>query len=217
MQVKQLAPEDANAMNTLYFSTNSRIILARVVFVLLVAALCVSASGWGGFVPVLAHIMSLLGWLFIAVGVTGRVWCGSYICGRKTSQLITQGPYSISRNPLYFFSFVGGLGVMLVTETLLFPCIFTVFFLAYHSQIIAREERKLQAQHGEAYAQYCDNVPRFWPNIGLFSEPQEYTVDAADFREHLSEVMWFIVAGGLIEFLEALHTSGYLPTYLHIY
>ncbi|MDH3452727.1 MAG: isoprenylcysteine carboxylmethyltransferase family protein [Gammaproteobacteria bacterium] len=204
-------------MNTLYFSTNSRIILARVVFALLVAALFVSASGWGGFAPVLAHSMSLMGWVFIAIGVTGRVWSGSYICGRKTSQLITHGPYSICRNPLYLFSFAGGLGVMLVTERLLFPCIFTVLFLVYHTQIIAREERKLRAQHGEAYAEYCSKVPRFWPNIGLFSEPREYTIDAADFREHLSEVMWFIVAGGLIEFLEALRASGYLPTYLYLY
>ena len=123
----------------------------------------------------------------------------------------------VRNNPLYFFSFVGGLGVMLVTETLLFPSLFAVFFLGYHTQIIAREERKLRVQHGESYAQYCSNVPRFWPNAGIFTEPQEYTVDAADFREHLSEVMWFIVAGGLIEFLEALHASDYLPTYLLLY
>jgi protein-S-isoprenylcysteine O-methyltransferase Ste14 len=36
-----------------------------------------------------------------------RLWCSLYISGYKNSQLITSGPYSLCRNPLYFFSFVG--------------------------------------------------------------------------------------------------------------
>ena len=38
-------------------------------------------------------------------------WSSLYIAGRKGRELVTVGPYSTCRNPLYFFSIVGAAGM----------------------------------------------------------------------------------------------------------
>src|SRR5690349_15131041 len=47
------------------------------------------------------------GMILIFICVCGRTWCSLYIGGRKISELVAVGPYSISRNPLYVFSIIG--------------------------------------------------------------------------------------------------------------
>jgi len=44
------------------------------------------------------------GTLLAGVAVTGRAWSLMYISGKKNASLVTVGPYSLCRNPLYFFS-----------------------------------------------------------------------------------------------------------------
>ena len=53
--------------------------------------------------------MSLMGWLCFMLYLTFRIWATMYIGSRKDKLLQDQGPYSISRNPLYLGSFCFGL------------------------------------------------------------------------------------------------------------
>jgi hypothetical protein len=163
------------------------------------------------------HLLSLVGWALVGIGVMGRIWCGSYISGNKNSKLMVEGPYSISRNPLYFFTFLGGFGVMLITETLLLPILAAVLYGAYYPRVMAREEEVLLKLHGTTFEAYRASVPRFWPNWTLYSEPASYVISAAAFRKHLADVLWFVIAGGTVEFLEGMHVSGFLPTLLRLY
>jgi len=43
----------------------------------------------------------------IVFAIVGRAWCSLYIGGRKKAEIVSRGPYSITRNPLYVFSFFG--------------------------------------------------------------------------------------------------------------
>lgn len=204
-------------MKFAYFAPRVRTHLTRLLALALLLALIVSAEGWCDVAPMVECLLSLAGWILVGAGMSGRIWCGSYISGRKNNDLVVEGPYSISRNPLYFFSFIAGLGVMMVSETLLLPLLFSLLFWGYYPRVIAREEANLRRLHGAAFDAYCERVPRFWPKFSLYSEPCNYSVSAARFRRNLADVALFVMAGGLVEFIEGMHTSGYLPTLMHIY
>ncbi|MGU9537294.1 methyltransferase family protein, partial [Proteus mirabilis] len=59
-----------------------------------------------------------LGMVAIMVCVLGRAWCALYIGGRKKQEIVTSGPYSLCRNPLYVFSVIGAFGVGAQTGSL---------------------------------------------------------------------------------------------------
>ena len=61
--------------------------------------------------PAVHETMRWLGAGLIFVCISGRTWCSLYIGGRKNHELVTTGPYSVSRNPLYVFSIIGAIGI----------------------------------------------------------------------------------------------------------
>jgi len=52
--------------------------------------------------------IDIIGFTLIVLSGVGRIWSSAYIAGLKSKRVISYGPYSIMRNPLYFFS-SGGL------------------------------------------------------------------------------------------------------------
>jgi protein-S-isoprenylcysteine O-methyltransferase Ste14 len=204
-------------MNTNHLLLGNRIALQRAYAIALILILSMTLTGWQSIAPVFEELLALVGWVFVGVGVFGRIWSGSYISGSKNSKLIVDGPYSICRNPLYVFSLIAGLGVMLVSETVILPLQFAALFWIYYSELITREEKVLSTLHGAEFQAYCARVPRFWPKFSLYSEPAEYVVSAARFRKSLTDAIWFVIAAAFIDFLEGMHELGYLPTILHIF
>jgi hypothetical protein len=130
---------------------------------------------------------------------------------------MTVGPYSLCRNPLYLFSFMGGLGAMLVTQTLLFPVIFVLLFLAYYQPVMRSEEQTLWRMHGESFEKFRREVPLFWPRTLSFTESDQYPISARHFRRFLLEVFWFIVFAAVLQLLQHLHRVGSLPSWYSVY
>lgn len=195
----------------------ARINLSRLATVVLVCALCVTSSRWASEAPLVGELLALTGWILTGIGVLGRVWSGSYICGRKNQQLMTVGPYSLCRNPLYLFSFIGGVGIMLVTQTLLFPALYILIFLAYYHPVMRAEEQTLQGMHGESFEKFRREVPLFWPRNLHFTESDQYPISARHFRRFLLEVIWFIVLAAVLQLLHYLHGVGSLPSWYSVY
>lgn len=88
---------------------------------LFIAAGLFALLAWTALVkaqPQLEHPVEHLGLIAIMVCVLGRAWCSLYIGGRKKQEIVTCGPYSLCRNPLYVFSFIGAFGIGAQTGSL---------------------------------------------------------------------------------------------------
>lgn len=76
------------------------------------------------------------------------------------TELVTTGPYALSRNPMYVAWTVLYAGVTLAANAVwslaLLPAVAAATHLA-----VRREERRLEAAFGEAYCDYRDEVPRY--------------------------------------------------------
>jgi len=194
-----------------------RIHLTRVFVAAVLVLLLISGSKWETTAPMVSTILFLFGCFLAAIASLGRLWCSLYIAGHKTKDLVTVGPYSICRNPLYFFSMLGGLGVGMATETLTIPALILTAFAVYYPFVIRFEENKLVTVHGEEWKGYFQTVPRFWPKWSLLNEPQDYVVAPKTFRKHIFSALWFIWIIGILELIEELHELHVLSTSFVIY
>ena len=193
-----------------------RVPVSRFLAVPLGLLFLLSRSAWDGTHPITVLLFSI-GLILVGVGSLGRLWCTLYIAGRKRKSLVTVGPYSVSRNPLYFFSLIGAIGIGFGTETLLWPLSVLLLFSIYYPFVISAEEARLLALHGEAFKNYCEKTPRFFPNLSLLKEPEIYQVSPIVFKKELFSALCFIWLLGLFEVIEAVHEMHLLPILLHIY
>lgn len=166
---------------------------------------------------VLRGLLLLIGCVFVSTAAIGRLWCSQYICAYKTKHLVTSGPYSLSRNPLYVFSSIGAVGLGFATETLTIPFVLALMFAVFYPKVIRDEETKLAELHGEPFKAYMASVPRFWPRNFKIVEPEEYIVSPVKFRHALLDAIWFVWILGIIQMAEALRNAGILPTLYKLY
>lgn len=77
------------------------------------------------------------------------------------TKLHTNGPYSISRNPMYVGWSAIYLGIAMVLNSLWILAFFPVAFLIIHFVDIRREERHLDELFGDQYRRYQASVRRY--------------------------------------------------------
>ena len=78
----------------------------------------------------------------------------------RPDALITNGIFSLSRNPLYVCFFIFFLGILLIHRNPLITVAVILLTLALHRQTL-REEGFMQKHYGEAYKEYRKKVPRY--------------------------------------------------------
>lgn len=194
-----------------------RIPVAQVFTSLLIALVLFTRSRWSEIAPVVAVAFFAAGVVLAAVAALGRAWCSIYIAGYKGRVLVTEGPYSVCRNPLYFFSMLGGIGLGLTAKSLTVPFVFLGGFGLYYSLVIRREEEGLRRAFGRDYDDYERVTPRFLPRLSSLREPRDYVVHPRIFREHLLSAAWFVWLIALVAVVEALHDVRALPSFLALY
>ena len=131
------------------------IIFAKPTIVSFIIGMCVSASGeflrlWG---------VAIAGSETRTTGPVGGTF------------LITKGPFSYVRNPLYVGNILlyVGFGIMSNALTPWLPATAFVYFALQYSLIISLEEEYLVKTFGDEYRRYSTEVPRFVPTIRKFS------------------------------------------------
>lgn len=197
------------------FLENHRILVSRLFAVAFFAVLLSMENRLEDSLA--AVLLFIAGLSLVGVATVGRLWCSLYISGQKDSALVTVGPYSVTRNPLYFFSFLGFIGVGLATETVTLAIAMTVFFAVVYPVIIRREERFLHHKFGAAFAAYCARVPRFVPRFSRYVEPKTWVVDTRLFRRTMLDVVWFVWLVALIELVEAVHELGIIKPWIALF
>jgi protein-S-isoprenylcysteine O-methyltransferase Ste14 len=193
-----------------------RVFFTKILVAVVGMLLLFSDSRWEGM-EIYSTILFAVGVIMVGIATVGRLWCNLYICGYKSGKLITVGPYSMCRNPLYFFSLIGAVGLGLTTETVGFAALFLIVFSIYYPFVIRAEEKRLSDIHGAEYERYRKDVPCFIPSFRRFNEPDEYVVKSKLFRRSLFDATCFIWLIAVLEIIEALHKSNILPVLIRVY
>lgn len=194
-----------------------RLYLTRLMVVCILVALATGAAHWSDGHPIAEASLFTIGLALSGIGAAGRAWATSYISGQKLKQLVMTGPYSMCRNPLYFFSLVLGVGIAFCTETFTMPAIVAVGLLSLYYFQIRNEQRRMLAKFGAQYKQYLATVPCFIPSYRSFNEPDEITISPRLLKRGFFGVAFLLLLIGLLELLEALHKTGWLPVFYPIY
>ena len=160
----------------------------------------------------LHEAFELVGLGLIVACILGRAWCTLYIGGRKAHELVELGPYSLSRNPLYVFSFMGALGLGMQSGSLTIGLLFLGIALAIFLPVVRREEEILQSMFGDAFASYRSRVPRFWPRIGAWRDAAAMTFSPGLFYVTLRDGLVFICVVPVFELIDMLQRWHVLPT-----
>lgn len=137
----------------------------------------------------------ILGVPFILFGEGLRIWSSGYL--KKNKGIQTQGPYSLTRNPLYLGNFFIGFGFALMGNTLAGGVSLMGGLVVIYSATILEEERYLGLRFGEVYQSYFQSVPRFFPR---FHRPESGGFQWAQVRAHREPNTWWGLLGGMLLF-----------------
>ena len=158
----------------------------------------------------LADMAELIGFVLLCLAGLGRLWCLLFIGGKKNVQLVTHGPYSLVRNPLYVFNFIGAIGFGLAIENPALALLLALLFAMLYPAVAKREEAHLRDLYGESFDRYRASTPRWIPSFRLYYEPPFITVSTASIRAAILDAAGFLVAFLLSEATEEFRYWGYL-------
>jgi len=169
--------------------------------------------GRQGWLPFTTVSFILLGYILLCTGLGAwlRVWGSAYLGASIVQagpmhgrELLADGPYRHTRNPLYLGTLLHTLGIAMVM-----PPSGAVFLVAtiwvLQFRLALAEEPFLAARFGQPYLDYAARVPRFLPMLA----PQ---VAASGAKPH-----WLLALVGEIYFVGAFVTfalfgTGFNPT-----
>jgi protein-S-isoprenylcysteine O-methyltransferase Ste14 len=157
-----------------------------------------------------------VGIVLIVTCILGRTWASLYIGGRKVNSLVENGPYSVSRNPLYFFSFLGAAGVGAQVGSITLGLLCAAIAVLVFTLVVLQEERLLQLRHGAAFENYKARVPRFLPNPRLWHDAPTLTVHQLRVVRTFADALIFLLSVPAAELIEVLQEGGHLPVLLHL-
>jgi protein-S-isoprenylcysteine O-methyltransferase Ste14 len=176
-----------------------------------IVLLLFTESRWRVSAPGFYTLIWALGLVLILVCIMGRTWCTLYIGGLKKRQLVTLGPYSVTRNPLYAFTIIGAAGIGAQTGSLLTALLAGGFALAVFTVVVTREEGFLASAFGADFAGYAAKVPRFLPDFAQWQEADELLVRPRLVRQTFLDACVFLLAVPVTGLMDWVREVAGLP------
>lgn len=108
-------------------------------------------------------VLLYAGAAIMAIAHVLRLVCSGYL--DKDARLITAGPFSYCRNPLYVGNAMVVIAFALMSGQVIALPVMLVLWLATHRPTVACEEGLLRDNFGEKFEDYCRRVPRWFPRL----------------------------------------------------
>lgn len=154
-------------------------------------------------------LTDVLAWPTFFTGALLRLASTLYIGGRKRTILVTDGLYSVCRNPLYVGTVLLAMSLGLFLQSALFTAGVLLVALGYAFATVPVEEQFLRERFGATYVEYCSKVPRYWPRLAQFRTAASIQVDVQAMRKEcwraVTSWAWIPLVGEIIEQLR-IHT-----------
>lgn len=158
--------------------------------------------------------LEVIGWLIFFAGAGLRFWSTLYIGGRKRLMVVSEGPYSICRNPLYVGTFLIALSVALILQSLTFMACVFVGGVFYALATVPAEERYLSRHLGDAYVRYCREVPRFIPRLANFATPPTIVVSVRALRLECCRAARWVTLPIIAELIYRVRGEAWWPHWI---
>ncbi|MEI9432260.1 methyltransferase family protein [Mesorhizobium sp. Cs1299R1N3] len=208
------------SVTTAVFQQGKRMRFLWLAVPLLLTPLLFSQSAWP-LETLPRQGMELMGSAFIIICVAGRCWASLYIGGRKNRELITDGPYKYTRNPLYFFSSLGLAGIGLIFGSLAIAAFYFLFGYLVFAYVSARESIALDGLFGDVYREYCREVPAFFPRLRRSAADVAHqlpvTFNPIVLKRTAIDSSCFLLAIPGSELIEWLQSARLLKPMLHLF
>ena len=136
---------------------------------------------------------------FISAGEFWRVWASGYI--QKDEKVTQSGPYALHRHPLYFGTFLIGLGLGIASGSWMSFALIIVVYIIIYIPTMRKEESSLLVKFPHSYQMYQTSVPAFFPRICPSLSPKNASRWSIRMVLHHREWKTVLLLLGMVVFL----------------
>jgi len=191
-------------------SRKLRIVLLRLVFIPFVAAAVFVGPSWPSE-SLIDFGVEWLGYLLVLAGLGVRLWSVVYLGGRKSRELVTEGPYSVCRNPLYWGTTFIAMGAGLCFENVPMAVCAVLIIAPAQFLVVRAEERHLKDIFGQQYEKYRNEVPGLLPSFRNYRSDRYVTVSTKAIWRAIMEAMLVVLIPLAGDFVQLVQAKGWVP------
>lgn len=161
-------------------------------------------------------VFTAAGFVLLIAGILLRIWATASISHRKSSELVTSGPYSLSRNPLYLGTLLIVCGFLSFWHSATLLLFAVPPILLYIFGVVPAEERLLASRFGETFDDYARRTPRWIPNRFHYTSEPSPTTRTKGFGQEVQSGAWWLILGALSHALCHLRTMPWWAEPFHL-
>jgi protein-S-isoprenylcysteine O-methyltransferase Ste14 len=133
--------------------------------------------------------------------------------------LVTEGFFATCRNPLYVGNILMLVGLFVIEGNPAAILVGLAFFLYAYVAIVRAEETFLAGKFGDAYARYCRDVNRWWPDfsrLGAATEGMSFDWRRVVIKDYSTFCAWIGMAVLLLAYEDAYWRGFALPARFYV-